>query len=319
MMKKWMEKLSNSIIAQVTFFLMVMTFLFSVFFIWVDRIHFNKATEGEIVIDMEVTNNINALSVTGEHFLLSGWVFRQNSVNKNIQIALCTEDKGKEYLFDTTQREQENLEDYFLTDWNYGNTAFEVEIDAKKIKKDVCYEVVIILTYEPLVDGEAHDLRTVNIATEKYIFNGQLYSYRVNQFIFPKFEDELMKRVVTAGDLCLYNAQESAYLYKYEDKLYWIAGENFTFNEQGKTYISYQIGTSLPERLATHRQEYGFENWDFYFEDREYSMKQDCGYRVAIMPMPEGYPITYYYTAIYDLENRIPLWGRIFYPTYNIN
>lgn len=312
-MRKWLKKLNDNVKIQVGFFVVSMVIIFFIFVIGIEWIDYDKAINGKIVVDKNVSRNIGEIILDGDRLVLSGWILRQNSINKDISIALRTIDSKKEYLISTTQNRDELVSNYFSEEFDYGEVAFTAKIDRNKLEKNVCYEIVFVLKYKDLNDEKDYKL---NIATEKYIYNEKLYNYNPKEFIKPVFEDEFMNIVVTHGEMILYDESQTLYLYKHQDKMYWIAGEKFMFDDTERTYIVYQLGTSKIERLSSELQMFGFDNWDFYFEDNEYIFDNNSLYRVAVCGIPKNFPITYYYTAIYDLGKKTPKWEAYFYPTY---
>lgn len=316
-MKKWLDKLSSSIGMQIIFFVISNVIIFSMFFAGIEWVKFYKATKEDIVYDGTIVKEIESVTISENKLQLSGWALRVDSTNKKIKLALRPIEDSRAYLLETICEEDEEVSKFFSNDWNYGLVRFQTKIDRKKLKENICYEIILVLTYETILDGKKEEC-TCNVKTGRYLYNEQLYHYNPQEFIQPIFQDELLKQVVEEGELCLYDAEETAYVYRYKENFYWIAGNEFSFDSNNRTHMSYHIGTSQPEKLPEYRQVYKFENWDFYFEDREYVLEEDSEYRVAICAVPQGYPITYFYTAIYNPEKLIPIWYSYMYPAYNL-
>lgn len=287
-----------------------MIVMFVLFFSEVDRITINRKLDEELITAREIEN----VTSIGNKLIISGWILRDKSVNMDVKIILKSLNGSKSYLVDTVLESDNIINKYFSENWDYGNIRFKAEIKKDKIKKDISYEIIIVFRY----NTETVEKR-VNVETGKYIYNGKLYSYDPDKFVIPKFQDEWMKEVVENGEICFYDAEETVYIYKYKEKFYWIVGENFRFNKEGKTYITYQMWTTMPEKLPEHRKAHGYENWDFYFEDNEYVLTELSMYRVAVKNVPTNFPVTHYYTAIYDLTDNTFIWKKAFYPFYNLN
>jgi len=123
-------------------------------------------------------------------------------------------------------------------------------------------------------------------------------------------KSELLREVFTNGRLCFYQKNEGMYVYQYNDQLYWIANEEFDYDEDKLTYIQYQLYTPQINKLPENRMQYGFDNLDFNFEEYEYVDENTAPYRVAIKDIPADYPITYIVTGVYDTVNKAWIWQK---------
>jgi len=178
----------------------------------------------------------------------------------------------------------------------------------------VCYEILLEYSYEHWSADYKKSVRT-----GRYLYNGKVYTYNPMEYAPLHFDDELMQRVVNNGELCLLDSKNTVYVYKYENEFYWVMGDKFAFNTLGKTYISYHVGTSMPEKLPEEYQKYEFINKDFYFEDKEYKLEEETPYRVAVNQIPTEFPTIYYYTALYDEMQKSAIWKAYINPTYEFN
>ena len=127
----------------------------------------------------------------------------------------------------------------------------------------------------------------------------------------------MLQDVFTKGKLCFYLDDIGIYVYQYDDKLYWIADEKFKFNEDGLTFIQYQIYTSQKDKLPEHRIQHGFDNLGFYFEEYEYKDENTYPYRVAIQDLPYEYPITSILTGVYNSSEKSWVWSKQFQIEHN--
>ena len=93
-------------------------------------------------------------------------------------------------------------------------------------------------------------------------------------------------------------------VYQSGNSLYW------TVRNMASERIFVHIYTNLPERLPQKRQPYGFDNLDFRFDACE--IEPIDGRRTACRELPEGYPIAYIQTGMYD-ENGV-IWMERFRP-----
>lgn len=127
---------------------------------------------------------------------------------------------------------------------------------------------------------------------------------------------ELTAPFVTHGTLRVYRPDVHCWVYQYEGALYWIVDGDFDFEEDGSTYIQYQLYTTQPDRLPARRIKKGW-NWDNIggaFES--YELDGDFGtYRVMKRELPTAYPITSITTGYY--KNGKWLWSAHFRPYYD--
>lgn len=309
-MSKFLEKLKGSFALQTVFFIVSLFFLFACYFVSVEQIKFKNIVNSEVVWDNKVSVGFNEISNTENKLNLSGWIFRQDSKVNTIQVLLKSTGKEDIHLMKTTQSKSERITTFFKINDNCGDVIFDCHIDHSELEAS-CYEVFLVIQY---VDNTNNFTSTKTIQTGKYIYNKKIYTYNPEGFIKPDFDDEMMNNVVNLGEVCLYDANESIYVYLYDDNLYWIAGDAFKFNSYGKTYIAYQVGTSDLTKIPEDTKKYGFINLDYYFENNELNIVSPTGLRVAMCEVPKNIPITYIYTSNYDLENGTTIWNDVIYP-----
>lgn len=60
---------------------------------------------------------------------------------------------------------------------------------------------------------------------------------------------ELNAEFINIGVLRLYRPEQHCWSYQYENALYWIADQGFYFENDGSTYIQYQLHTTQPHKL----------------------------------------------------------------------
>ena len=125
---------------------------------------------------------------------------------------------------------------------------------------------------------------------------------------------------ILAGNLRASNPNKTCLVYQYNNSLFWIADENYSFEDDGLTYIQYQLWTTEPDKLPSDRIKNGL-SWDNiggYFEEYEITDEFNCGrYRVMKRDLPTEYPIISIVTGYY--KNDKWLWQDYFRPVYNFN
>lgn len=278
----------------------------------VDRKKFHSYN---IVDDIKLINAVENITMEDNIIKVEGYAFmlERNSYDNLISVFLRNVVSKKEIWLDTQQVERSDVNSYFEDKFEYSKSGFIASTDSKALDASESYEIIINIDYNSNVR------RTVS--TNRYILNGELYSYNPNEFDKPDLdiETELLKDVFEGGQLCLYQREEGMYVYQYEEKLYWIVTENFNFVKNGPTYITYHLYTTQRDKLPEHRAQYSFDNLDFDFEDFEYVDDTTGPYRVAIRDIPDEYPIAYIRTGVYDSGIQKSHWLKYFQLGYNFN
>lgn len=277
----------------------------------IDVVLDKKTIEREVSEDCHVMRCVNQVYEKENELILSGWVLRMGSVNKTLRIMLRDVVTGALIVSDASMSDNLKISRYYSETWDYGKIAFKATFNQYKIQENRGYEIIISLSYEL---PDVADRKYVNVSSNRYLYNGQIYEYNPMQFIKPVIQNAQLMDVIEKGELCLYVPDETLYIYKYLGELYWIAGENFSFASNNRTHISYHIGTSEIEKLPEHRREYKFDNLDFYFEDKEYILNNER-FRVAVVAIPTDYPVTHFSTGVYDDSKQSMIWFSYFYPS----
>ena len=121
---------------------------------------------------------------------------------------------------------------------------------------------------------------------------------------------------VTEGKLLVCRPDFHCWVYQYEGSLYWIADQDFCFEDDGTTYVQYHLWTTQTEKLPQHRLEnkWLWDNIGGYFED--YEIQGNFGeYRVMKRELPTVYPIVSILTGYYKDGKWI--WKEYFRPYYD--
>lgn len=149
------------------------------------------------------------------------------------------------------------------------------------------------------------------IPTGTYISENGVHYVAEDGFKPPELDEDF----VSVGTPLVCRPDEHCWVYQYGDCLYWVADEGFRFEDDGSTYIQYQLWTTRPDRLPHVRIENGWD-WDNIggnFED--YELAGDFGrYRVMRCHLPTAYPITSVMTGYY--VNSSWIWCECFRPVY---
>ena len=109
-----------------------------------------------------------------------------------------------------------------------------------------------------------------------------------------------LEEIVSRGKSIFAELDEDVWMYQYGDDLYWIAGPDFRFEEDGSTQIRYLLHT-VQEGSQFPNGRNDDNHWDDRsgdFEDHEITGEMDCGkYRVSRRELPREYVTTDFKTG----------------------
>lgn len=276
---------------------------------------YNKIIDNKYIIieDVNFVNEIENISKNNGNITIKGYAFLSDIDSKNSQISVFLRNlsDGKEVWLDVKHSIRSDVDAYYNGDYNYENSGFYAFAKANRLHSDECYEIVIKIEY---TNPDSSKLKKT-VSSKRYIFNNELYVYNPKEFYEPNknISSALLKNVLENGKLCLYQKDVGLYVYVYNGKMYWIATENFNFDKNGKTYITYHLYTSQTSKLSKDRIKYKYSNLDFYFEQHEYKEENTAPYRVAIRDVLDDFPITYIRTGVYNTLNKSWIWNKLFH------
>ncbi|MBE5968379.1 MAG: hypothetical protein E7255_15740 [Lachnospiraceae bacterium] len=272
----------------------------------------NKFYEYSLTEDINIINSIEDISIDKDSITIDGYAFMLETDSSKASISLFLRDviNGEEIWLDVEQIARADVNSYFLSEYNYEQSGFHASLK-EKLKEDVCYEVIINLDY---TDNSSNKIRKT-VSSHQFLLNGQLYDYNPIEFDKPDLDinSKLLREIFTDGKLCFYRKEAGMYVFQYDGKLYWIANDDFEFNENGQTHIIYHLYTPQINKLPLERIQYKFDNLDFYFEQYEYKDEVTAPYRVAIRDIPDDYAIAYVTTGNYDVETATDFWSESFH------
>ncbi len=259
---------------------------------------------------------IDSLNKDGNILTLRGWFFELKSV-KNIEQKVSPDDaelmlalvpveeavvgvESKNAVFMDLKAVHENRPDvneYFICEYDYSKCGFTATVD--------CNDIDIQSNYYRIAIKRDADLSSMAVLTNIYITDKGL------SFTDPRQSPELdtagtdLDNIVKEGVRLVSVPDYNCYVYQLEDKLYWIADEGYEFNEDGATYIQYQMDTTQIDNLPTERLEnnWFWSNISDLFENHEITGLIDCGkYRVLEREIPSMYSVTNIITGYYNGE-----------------
>jgi len=249
-------------------------------------------------------NSVENISIENDTLKLEGYAFylNQDSTNASISLFLKNLKNNDEIWMETETINRPDIREHYNCKFNYANYGFIATKKYNKLSMEDGYEIFInIDTFD-----ESGNKYRKTVSSKRYLFEDRILSFNPYDFDYPdaNIKSDLLKNVLTKGLLHIYRKDIGLYVYEYQNKLYWIANNHFPFDEDGKTYIPYQLYTTQNSNLPEYRIQYGFDNLDFYFEDNELTNEATYPYRVAVHDIPVQYTVTYIVTGIYDTANK---------------
>ena len=241
---------------------------------------------------------VDDAALEGETLQLTGFAFRYDHNTPEIRLFLRSTGSSKMIEMETEYRiPRSDVNTYFLCEKEYTNVGFVASAEIPDRSEE--YEVMIGFP------------RSVSVSTGVFITGANVHYFPEGSFTAP----DLDVPSVRDGVLRVYRPDYHCWVYQYEGDLYWVAEEGFNFEEDGTTYIQYQLWTTqienLPEkRLAHHNY---WDNIGGHFE--KYEVEGDFGpYRVMKRELPTAYSITSIVTGYY--RNGEWVWKNYFRPIY---
>ena len=223
----------------------------------------------------------------------NGFCFRINNPGDYIIKVRGTDGKAGEVKAETGI-EREDVAEYFGEEYRF--SGFQMEMPTT--------ESEVLICYNPLL----------TIPTGVYVSEAGVFYKPTGTTISPT----LNAPFISYGKLLVYRPDHHCWVYQYEGSLYWVVDKDFYFEENGSTYIQYQLWTTQIEKLPQHRLDNNWlwDNIGGNFED--YELQGDWGeYRVMKREIPTAYSITSILTGYY--KNGEWIWKEYFRPYYEFD
>ena len=248
-------------------------------------------------IERSFAFQLESADVLNGTLVLKGFCFpyeqdSHNPLDKDLQIILRSTSGGRKLKTNTeSQIKREDVNSYFLCDYNYLYSGFRATVPCTEINPKEEYEI--------LVRFDLTDL----ISTDTYITGTDIHYYPESEFTAPQPNTEgFFADIVNKGILRVYRPDYHCWVYQYQGNLYWIADEDFNFEKNGRTYIQYHLYTTQIDNLPAHRLEHHWywDNIGDYFEEHEITDELNCvPYRVSVRSIPTEYSIICITTGYY--------------------
>lgn len=253
---------------------------------------------------------IDSAEIVDNRFILKGWVFKldEDSGTDDFEIILYDYNNDKDYYMKVEDTVRDDVNEYFLCEYDYSNVGFEAGLNLNKMDlDDINYEVLI----------RPKDVR-VAYRTGTYISNGKIMFVKPESFVPLDVEGTDLEKIVKNGMLRVYRPDVGMYVYQYRGMLYWIADRNYAFEDDGITWFELQMNTTQIERLPKLYIENGWY-WNFItfgFEYNEIYELETEEYRIAMRNIPDEHSITEMWTGVYD---GVWVWRQYFHPWYEFD
>lgn len=256
----------------------------------------------EEVKDYDILTEFDELQIHEEELIVSGWCLRINSKNISLDVALVS-NGGKDVMrLDTSMQKRSEIEKYIKTGWEFGDCGFLARVEKERLKKDISYEVVLLVSFVN-ADGEKYNKK---VSTGRYLFNEELYKYSPEKFESPIGLTEELATVIEKGLLHVYDAENRAWIYEYNQKLFYIADADYGVPLKFRPSIPIALYTYQEDLLLNmDREDYlrsGYETNEIYLSEGNCIEGKNVSYYVASMDIPD-FPISHVRAGIYDNED----------------
>ena len=254
---------------------------------------------------------------------IKGWAFAlgENAQQENCEIILYNTKTGKGVYPKMTYEPREDVNEYFLCEYDYTESGFKASVSAKSLQlEDNVYEILLRPKSEKS-KGNPFSTNTTEerkaFSTNVYYSDGEMLYVHPDEFVPLEVTGTDLEKVVEQGVLRVYRPDYGMYVYQYEGELYWIAELDYGFVD-GDTIVQYQMQTTQIENLPEERliNSWFWNNLVFRFSTKEL-LKWDTGeYRVAKYALPTEYSLTKIWTG-----NHIDkwIWRTDFRPWYEFS
>lgn len=277
---------------------------------------------------------IENVKIEDDELVVKGWFFELKSI-RNISCDINDNRKPVFLLYDinsdveeyidgsqkpltgvpskTEWYDRQDINEYFKCEYDYTYCGFTAKYSVDRIDfENGQYQIIIKFQEDNVNDW--------GIGTTTFIDRGEIC------YINPKNSKNLnvegtdLEQIVHEGICVVNNPEYHIWVFQKDWKLYWIADEEYFFEEDGSTYIQYQLETTQFNKLPANRTDNGryWSNLGDNFESNEISKKINCGkYRVYERDIPNEYSITRIETGYFADDKWI--WQRYFRPILTVN
>lgn len=259
---------------------------------------------GTIGVEADTTSRaycfqVDRVEMNAGEVEIEGFTFRYDHPGGEPVLTLRAED-GEVKLSMEYGLQRPDVNEFFLCENDYTDCGFR----AKGQVEDREYEIYIRWPWSP------------EISTGVFIGPDGIRYSSDDTFTAPDVSDAPdLREIIEEGTLRVYRPDYHCWVYQKDWDLYWIVDRDFNFEDDGSTYIQYQMWTTQTENLPEKRLAHGnlWDNISGHFE--KYEIEGDFGdYRVMKREIPTAYSVTSIVTGYYKSGEWI--WKSYFRPVY---
>ncbi len=273
---------------------------------------------------------IEDLSTEGDELIIKGWFFELVNARNNekfinegnkFEVVLFDLNSEAEFDYDGNQipykgistkvaiYDRQDVNNYFECEYDYMHCGFTARVNLSDVNiEKVDYQIVFKLDEE----------NKYGIASNAYIHEGRLqFCSPIDYYEVNTYGTDLDK-IVDDGICVACSKEKQLAIYQYGWKLYYITAEDTFLEDDGSTFIEYQLDTTQYNKLPPQRinENSYWDNKGETFEKNEITNEINCGdYRVSVRDIPTEYAVTRILTGYY--VNNEWVWEKNIRPIYN--
>lgn len=242
--------------------------------------------------DFSWVYQVDSVEKENDDFVIRGFAFEldKNAVEESFEIVLQDIDSGKKYFPKMEYTERQDVNDYFLCEYDYLKSGFCASIKAGRMDLEKGKYNVLLR-----ISGEQK-----TYCTGIYICDGSLMYTNPKDYRELKVEGTDIEEIVENGVLRVYRPDFGVYVYQYDGYLYWIMEAGYGFIEDD-TMVQYVLQTTQQEKLPQHRieEQLDTDNRGFLFSKKEVLDVNTGEYRVAKEKLSVDYSVVRVRTGNY--------------------
>jgi len=305
--KKERKKLKDSFAKQLIFCVSILAVFFVIDKVCINAIENNKyekdVIEREEVISQNMIYEIEKLEYGIEDISITGWVAWNDVEWENVAIVLQAEDSSEVVVSKAELVERQDVKGCFNSMKNVKSMGFTTSISTKKLKDNVCYEVLVDVSYKTTAESGTVIRSGIKMTTHRYLYDGIEYTYNPLQFVEPNINSEEWKNIFENARLCDYSMEHGTWIYIYEGVLYVIIDSRKVPPIEKVLSVPIEMYTSrgdlVPESQLERYTKRGHTYAEIYLNESHYLDEEKKDYFVVSYELPTDYPILYIYTGLY--------------------
>ncbi len=226
---------------------------------------------------------VDNVSTEKGKLILKGFAFKTNEevTEKEYEIVLHNLKNDKFYFPQMEYVNREDVNDYFLCEYDYASSGFVAKFSEKKLKfKENDYEILIRIKD----DDKARKIGT-------FLSQGERIHTDPTNYVPLDVSNEKLSKIINESVLKVYEPKNHIYVYQNKNYLYWITEKEYDFVD-GNTWIQCQAQTTQVDKLPSESKGKEISEIGFWYTDYEVLDLQDDSYRVARSTIPTEYSIT---------------------------